>query len=67
MDDTLAVLVMFTMEGGERSFYRTLNAALRADDRWRLKPWFVVVHLLMVALYRLPSYCRTPHSGVNGA
>lgn len=53
------------MEGGERSFHRLLNAALRSPDRKALAPWHDVLHLLTAALYALPSHALQLDRALN--
>src|SRR5579871_5154544 len=35
-----AALFLYTMEGGDNSFYHILNEALRSENRRALRPWF---------------------------
>ena len=53
--DESAALYLYTMEGGENSFYRILNDALRSEDRPALKPWFPYLKLLDTAFSKLPT------------
>ncbi|CAF1363666.1 unnamed protein product, partial [Didymodactylos carnosus] len=50
-----AALYLYSMERGDRSFYRVLNKALRDENRAALKPWFPYLKLLDTALNKLPS------------
>lgn len=62
--DMIAVLYLYTAEVDGDTFYGKLNAALRSRDRSKLVPWFDVLHLMMAALYRLPSYSGKLHRGM---
>ncbi|CAM4825763.1 unnamed protein product [Rotaria magnacalcarata] len=53
--DESAALLLYTMEGGENSFYRALNKILRDEDRAKIKPWFLYLKLLDTALNKLPT------------
>ncbi|CAF1398570.1 unnamed protein product [Didymodactylos carnosus] len=44
-----AALYLYTMEWGDRGFYRVLNKALRDENRPALKPWFPYLKLLDTA------------------
>ncbi|CAF1441695.1 unnamed protein product [Adineta steineri] len=64
--DESAALYLYTMEGGEQSFYRVLNQALRNEDRPSLKPWFPYLKLLDTALNKLPTVNKNVWRGVVG-
>jgi hypothetical protein len=64
--DESAALFLYTMEGGDNSFYRVLNQALRSEDRAALKPWFPYLKLLDTALWKLPTVRRNIWRGVLG-
>ena len=66
IDESTSIL-LYTMEGTSDTpcFYRTLNATLRAEDREKLKPWFLYLKLFMTALARLPSISCTVYQGVK--
>ena len=48
----------------ETPLYRALNAALRARDRARIKPFFPYFKTLLRGLYTLPPVDSTVHRGV---
>jgi hypothetical protein len=64
--DESAALYLYTMEGGDNSFYRVLNQALRSEDRPALKPWFPYLKLLDTALRKLPTVSGNIWRGVLG-
>jgi hypothetical protein len=64
--DESAALFLYTMEGGDNSFYRVLNQALRSEDRPALKPWFPYLKLLDTALSKLPTVKGSVWRGVHG-
>ena len=64
--DESAAVYLYTMEGGNNSFYRVLNQALRFEDRRALKPWFPYLKLFDTALCKLPSVRRNIWRGVIG-
>nr|ACD54748.1 ADP-ribosyltransferase 1-like protein [Adineta vaga] len=64
--DESAALYLYTMEGGENSFYRILNQALRSEDRPALRIWFPYLKLLDTALSKLPTVQRNIWRGVIG-
>jgi hypothetical protein len=47
-------------------FFSRLNEALRAEDRYALKPWFAFLKLFINALDKLPSSRKTIWRGVSG-
>jgi hypothetical protein len=53
--DESAAVYLYTMEGGENSFYLILNQALRSEDRPALRPWFAFLKLFDQALSKLPT------------
>ena len=54
------------LEGGENSFYKILNEALRSENRPALRPWFSYLKLLDVALKKLPIVRGNVWRGVPG-
>ncbi|CAF3836281.1 unnamed protein product [Rotaria sp. Silwood1] len=64
--DESAAVYLYTMEGGDNSFYRILNQALRSEDRPALKPWFPYLKLLDTALAKLPTVKANIWRGVVG-
>jgi hypothetical protein len=64
--DESAALYLYTMEGGDNSFYRVLNQALRSEDRRALQIWFPYLKLLDTALSKLPDIRRNIWRGVLG-
>ena len=52
--DESAALYLYTMEGGENSFYKVLNEALRSENRPALKIWFRFLRLFEEAFKKLP-------------
>ncbi|CAF0843851.1 unnamed protein product [Adineta steineri] len=64
--DESAALYLYTMEGGENSFYRVLNRALLCEDQSSLKLWFPYLKLLHTALDKLPTVSRNIWRGVVG-
>jgi hypothetical protein len=65
--DQSASVYLYTMEWGNDSFYRVLNAALRKEDRRRLKPWFAFLKLFDTALKKLPHLKQNVWRGVRSA
>ncbi|CAF2926893.1 unnamed protein product [Rotaria sp. Silwood2] len=53
--DESAALLLYTMEGGDYSFYRHLNQILRKEDRNKIRPWFGYLKLFDKALNKLPT------------
>ena len=64
--DESAAIYLYTMEGGENSFYKILNEALRSENRPALRPWFSYLKLLDVALKKLPIVRGNVWRGVPG-
>jgi hypothetical protein len=64
--DESAALYLYTMEGGDNSFYRVLNHALRSEDRPALKPWFPYLKLFDTTLSKLPTVSGSIWRGVHG-
>jgi hypothetical protein len=64
--DESAAVLLYTMEGGENSFYRVLNQALREEDRRKLKPWFAYLKLFDTALGKLPTMKACVWRGMSG-
>jgi hypothetical protein len=64
--DESAAVYLYTMEGGQNSFYKVLNAALRSENRPALKPWFPFLKLFDVALKKLPNVRGNIWRGVQG-
>ena len=65
--DESSALFLYTMEGGgDNSFYRVLNRALRSEDRPALQPWFPYLKLLDTALSKLPPVKGSIWRGVHG-
>jgi hypothetical protein len=64
--DESAALYLYTMEGGDNSFYRVLNRALQSEDRPALKPWFPYLKLLDTALFKLPNVRGSIWRGLSG-
>lgn len=63
--DQSASVYIYTMEWGETTLYRMLNAALRSEDRQALKIWFPYLKLFDTALDRLPTYKGVLWRGVS--
>lgn len=53
--DESAAVYLYTMKGGQNSFYKVLNEALRSENRPALKSWFPFLKLFDVALKKLPT------------
>lgn len=64
--DESAAVYLYTMEGGENSFYKVLNEALRSENRPALKRWFPFLKLFDVALNKLPTVKGSVWRGVPG-
>ena len=64
--DESAAIYLYTMEGGENSFYKILNQALRSENRPALRPWFSYLKLIDVALKKLPTVKGNVWRGVPG-
>lgn len=65
--DESASIMLYTMESEPENerLYVVLNAALRTEDRRKLKPWFSYLKLFLTALSRLPSCSRRVYRGVK--
>jgi hypothetical protein len=61
-----AAVYLYTMEGGDNSFYHVLNQALRSENRRGLRPWFGFLRLFDAALAKLPTVQECIWRGVNG-
>jgi len=64
--DESAAVFLYTMEGGNNSFYRVLNQALQSDDRSALKLWFPFLKLFDTALAKLPTVKKNIWRGMIG-
>ncbi|CAF0818247.1 unnamed protein product [Adineta steineri] len=65
--DESASIMLYSMEWEphEECLYFALNAALRSEDRRKLKPWFSYLKLILAALEKLPSTRCNVFRGVN--
>ncbi|CAF4139483.1 unnamed protein product [Adineta steineri] len=65
--DESASIMLYSMEWEphEKCLYFALNAALRTEDRRKLKPWFSYLKLILTALEKLPSTRCNVYRGVN--
>ncbi|CAF0826525.1 unnamed protein product [Adineta steineri] len=65
--DESASIMLYSMEWEprEKLLYVALNAALRTEDRRKLKPWFSYLKLILTALEKLPSTRCHVFRGVN--
>ena len=64
--DESAAIYLYTMEGGQNSFYKVLNDALRSENRSALKIWFPFLKLFEVATSKLPTIRASIWRGVSG-
>ena len=64
--DESAAVYLYTIEGGQNSFYKILNQTLRSEDRVKLKPWFLFLRLFDEALNKLPTVKGSVWRGVPG-
>ena len=64
--DESATVYLYTMEGGENSFYLALNNVLRLKDRQAAKKWFPFLKLFDSALRKLPTVRRNLWRGITG-
>jgi hypothetical protein len=64
--DESAAVFLYSMEGGDNSFYRILNEILRSEDRRAIKPWFGFLKLFDTALAKLPTVRRAVWRGMKG-
>ena len=62
--DESAAVYLYTMDGGQKSFYRVLNNALRAENRAALRVWFPFLKLFEVAISKLPTIRGSVWRGV---
>ncbi|CAF1073877.1 unnamed protein product [Adineta steineri] len=62
-----ASIMLYSMEWEphDECLYFALNAALRTEDRRKLKPWFSYLKLILTALEKLPSTRCHVFRGVN--
>jgi hypothetical protein len=65
--DQSASIMLYSFEWTPRedSFYIVFNKFLRAEDRSKLKPWFLYLKLLVTSLSKLPSIHCTVYRGVK--
>ena len=65
--DESASIILYSMEWepNEECLYFALNACLRAEDRGKLKPWFLYLKLILTALSKLPSTRLSVYRGVK--
>ena len=63
--DESASIYIYTMEWGEQSLYRKLNAELQNSDRSVLAPWHGYLRLFDTALQKLPSLQAIIWRGIN--
>ncbi|CAF1061580.1 unnamed protein product, partial [Adineta steineri] len=65
--DESASIMLYSMEWEphDKCLYFALNAALRTEDRRKLKPWFSYLKLVLTALEKLPSTRCHVFRGVN--
>ncbi|CAF4112214.1 unnamed protein product, partial [Adineta steineri] len=65
--DESASIMLYSMEWEphDKCLYFALNAALRTEDRRKLKPWFLYLKLILTALEKLPSRRCHVFRGVN--
>jgi hypothetical protein len=61
-----AAVFLYTMEGGDNSFYRVLNEALRSENRRLIRPWFGYLKLFDTALKKLPVVQECVWRGMSG-
>ncbi|CAF5010101.1 unnamed protein product, partial [Rotaria sp. Silwood1] len=64
--DESAAVFLYTMEWGDKSFYRVFNQAVRSKDRRGLTPWFAFLKLFDTALSKLPIVKKNVWRGVTG-
>lgn len=64
--DESAALLLYTMEGGDYSFYRRVNEALRKVDRRVLTSWFPYLKLFDSMLSKMPTVRGNFWRGVQG-
>jgi hypothetical protein len=66
--DESASIHLYTMESqpSSNSFYGLLNAALRSENRDKLKPYFAYLKLILTALFKMPSIQGTFWRGITG-
>ncbi|CAF1351956.1 unnamed protein product [Rotaria sordida] len=62
--DQSAAIYIYTMEWGEATLYRTLNKALRSENRQGLKIWFLYLKLFDTALDKLPTVKEVVWRGI---
>jgi hypothetical protein len=65
--DESASIMLYSMEWEpqDECLYFVLNATLRAENRQKLKPWFLYLKLILTALARLPSTRLTVYRGIK--
>ncbi|CAF4929554.1 unnamed protein product, partial [Rotaria sp. Silwood1] len=65
--DQSASIMLYSMEWEPQneSLYFVLNATLRAEDRKKLKPWFMYLKLILTAFSLLPPTRRFVYRGVK--
>jgi hypothetical protein len=65
--DESAAIMLYSMdwEPQKECLYFVLNDSLRAEDRQKLKPWFLYLKLILTGLAKIPSCSRTVYRGVK--
>ena len=64
--DQSAAIYLYTMDWGEKSLYRLLNAELREENRSKLIPWHGYLKVFTVALGKIPAKKRNLWRGIKG-
>jgi hypothetical protein len=64
--DESAAVFLYTLEGGDNSFYRILNENLRSKNRRAVKVWFGFLKLFDSALNKLPTVQGCIWRGLDG-
>ena len=65
--DQSASIILYSMqwEPQNKCLYFALNAALRDENRSKLKPWFPYLKLFLIAISRLPTNHRPIYRGIK--
>jgi len=61
----VSTFASYTLDNGEQSFFRVLNAALRSDDTATARPFLLYTRLLNAALDLMPHVTDTFYRGVG--
>lgn len=59
-----AAIYLYTMDCGDRSFYRVINSDLRSNRQSTIEPWFAYLKLFITGVKKLPLVRKNVWRGV---